>query len=239
MRERERFLAHLEATGTRRSAIRIAATYLLQVFSILGLRRLRDVTLEEVDPAADHWNTLRNQDKQYPAGQFGVKCLAQAARRFLRFEGKLKYPRLPQPFSKYLEEFVEATSSERGSRERPFAGGDIEPPTSLNGTRGDIEAFAGFDYRHVDLCSSLAALLRVFGTSPHKSHWQSSLSDKRAPPIAAPDPRRTESREDRVSRDAALPCYLAAKAKDSRRHHQILAWARKGIRDGYLFQAGR
>jgi site-specific recombinase XerD len=114
LRERERFLAHLEATGTRRSAIRIAATYLLQVLNILGLRRLRDVTLEEVDRAADHWNTLRNQDKQYPAGQFGVKCLAQTARRFLRFEGKLKYPRLPQPFSKYLEEFVEAMSSERG-----------------------------------------------------------------------------------------------------------------------------
>ena len=67
--ERERFLAHLEATGTGRSAIRISATYLLQVVNILRLRQLRDVTLEEVDRAADHWNTLRNQDKQYPAGQ--------------------------------------------------------------------------------------------------------------------------------------------------------------------------
>jgi hypothetical protein len=122
LRERERFLAHLEATGTRRSAIRIAATYLLQVLNILGLRRLRDVTLDEVDRAADHWNTSRNQDKQYPAGQFGVRCFAQTARRFLRFEGKLKYPRLPQPFSKYLEEFVEAMSSERGLSEATIRG---------------------------------------------------------------------------------------------------------------------
>lgn len=75
VRERERFLSRLEATGTQRSAIRIAATYLLQVVNILGLRCLRDVTLEEVDRASDHWNTLRNQDKQYPAGQFGVQAL--------------------------------------------------------------------------------------------------------------------------------------------------------------------
>jgi site-specific recombinase XerD len=121
-KERERFLTHLEATGTRRSAIRIAATYLLQVVNILGLRRLRDVTLEEVDRAADHWNTLRNQDKPYPIGQSGVKCFAQTARRFLRFEGKLKSPRLPQPFSEYLRGFVEAMSSERGLSEATIRG---------------------------------------------------------------------------------------------------------------------
>jgi site-specific recombinase XerD len=121
-KERERFLTHLEATGTRQSAIRITATYLLQVVNILGLRRLRDVTLEEVDRAADHWNTLRNQNKQYPAGQFGVKCFAQTARRFLRFEGKLKSPRLPQPFSEYLRGFVEAMSSERGLSEATIRG---------------------------------------------------------------------------------------------------------------------
>jgi integrase/recombinase XerD len=120
--ERERFLTHLEATGTGRSAIRIAAAYLLQVVNILGLRRLRDVTLEEVDRAADHWNTLRNQDKQYPAGQSGVKCFAQTARRFLRFEGKLRSPRLPQPFSEYLRDFVAAMSSECGLSEATIRG---------------------------------------------------------------------------------------------------------------------
>lgn len=121
-KERERFLTHLEAAGTRRSAIRIAATYLIQVVNILGLRKLRDVTLEEVDRAADRWNTLRNQGKQYPAGQSGVRCFAQNARRFLRFEGKLKYPRLPQPFSKYLEDYVSTMSSERGLSEATIRG---------------------------------------------------------------------------------------------------------------------
>ena len=122
VKERERFLTHLGATGTRRSAIRIASSYLLQVINVLGLRRLRDVTLEEVDRAADRWNTLRNHDKQYPTGQFGVKCFAQTARRFLRFHGKLKSPRLPQPFSEYQRDFVEAMSYERGLSEATIRG---------------------------------------------------------------------------------------------------------------------
>jgi hypothetical protein len=63
LKERERFLVHLEATGTRRSAIRIASTYLLQVVKILGLQRLRDVTLQDVDRPADHWNNLRNKGR--------------------------------------------------------------------------------------------------------------------------------------------------------------------------------
>jgi hypothetical protein len=121
-KERERFLTYLEATGTGRSAIRVAATYLLQVVNILGLRQLREVTLQEVDRAADYWNTLRNQGKHYPAGQTGVKCFAQTARRFLRFEGKLRSPRLPQPFSEYLRGFVEAMSTERGLSEATIRG---------------------------------------------------------------------------------------------------------------------
>src|SRR5262245_14759976 len=67
VRERDQFLAHLEATGTRRSAICIASTYLFHVVTILRLHRLRDVTLEDIDRAADQWNTLRNHDKQYAA----------------------------------------------------------------------------------------------------------------------------------------------------------------------------
>jgi site-specific recombinase XerD len=121
-KERERFLAHLEATGTKRAAIRVVATYLLQIVNILGLSKLHDVSLEEIDQAADQWNTLRNHDKQYPTGQSGVRCFAQTARRFLRFYGNLKCPRLPQAFSKFLEDFIEAMSSERGLSEATIRG---------------------------------------------------------------------------------------------------------------------
>jgi integrase/recombinase XerD len=112
-REREQFLTHLEAVGTCRQAIRTAACYLLQIVHILGLRRLREVTLEEVDQAAHRWNTLRNQDSRHAAGEWGVRRFAGVARRFLRFQGRLKPPRIRQPFSEFLDSFVEVMSSER------------------------------------------------------------------------------------------------------------------------------
>jgi hypothetical protein len=120
-RERERFLMHLEAGGTCRQRIRTAACYLLQVVHILGLRRLRDVTLEEVEQAANRWNKLRNEGSQYTSGKLGVQCFAGFARRFLRFHGRLNPPRIHQPFSKYLDDFVEAMSSERGLSAEPTA----------------------------------------------------------------------------------------------------------------------
>ena len=92
-KERELFLTHLEAGGICRQTIRTTACYLLQVIHILGFRRLRDVTLEEVGQAANRWNKLRNQDSQYTAGKLGVQCFTGVARRFLRFHGRLEPPR--------------------------------------------------------------------------------------------------------------------------------------------------
>lgn len=122
LKEREQFLLHLEANGTRHSAIRIVSTYLLQVVRLLGLRRLRDVTMDEVDRATDAWSTRDTGHKQSPSGNAGIKCFAQTARRFLRFHNRLKCPRLPQPFSKFLADFVEAMSAERGLSEATIRG---------------------------------------------------------------------------------------------------------------------
>jgi integrase/recombinase XerD len=169
--ERERFLTHLEATGTGRSAIRIAATYLLQVVNVLGLRRLRDVTLEEVDRAADHWNTLRNQDKQYPAGQSGVRCFAQTARRFLRFEGKLRSPRLPQPFSGYLRDFVEAMSSECGLSEATIRGRRYRAADFLKWYARRHRSIRGIQLPDIDAYTSRKPLE---GRNPVTRHSESS-----------------------------------------------------------------
>jgi integrase/recombinase XerD len=169
--ERERFLTHLEATGTGRSAIRIAATYLLQVVKVLGLRRLRDVTLEEVDGAADQWNTLRNQDKQYPAGQSGVKCFAQTARRFLRFEGKLRSPRLPQPFSEYMRDFVEAMSSECGLSEATIRGRRYRAANFLKWYARRHRSIRGIRLPDIDAYTSRKPLE---GRNPVTRHSESS-----------------------------------------------------------------
>jgi len=171
-KERERFLAHLETTGTRRSAIRIAATYLIQVVNILGLHRLRDVTLEEVDRAADRWNKLRNQDKQYPAGQSGVRCFAQTARRFLRFEGKLKIPHLPQPYSKYLDDFVEAMSSERGLSEATIRGRRYRAADFLKWYAGRHRGLSGTRLTDIDAYTNRKPLQ---GWNPVTRHSESSF----------------------------------------------------------------
>ena len=103
------------------------------------------MTLEEVDQAANRWNKLRNQDSHSTAGRLGVQSFAAYARRFLRFQGRLKTPRVHQPFSKYLDNFIDAMSSERVSQQRRFAGGVTAPPTFSNGTEGGIGDFGRFD----------------------------------------------------------------------------------------------
>ena len=121
LKEREQFLLHLEANGTRHSAIRIVSTYLLQVVRLLGLRRLRDVTMDEVDRATDAWSTRDTGHNPTANANAGVKCFAQTARRFLRFHKRSKCPRLSHPFSKFLSSFVEAMS-ENGLSEATIRG---------------------------------------------------------------------------------------------------------------------
>ncbi len=113
-KEREWFLTDLEAGGTGKQDIRMTACYLLQVIRLLGLQRVRDVTQEEVERATSRWKKLRNRYNHGGTGQTGAECFARTARRFLRFLGRLKYPHVHQPFSKQLDDFVEAMSSERG-----------------------------------------------------------------------------------------------------------------------------
>ena len=170
-KERARFLLSLEATGTRRSAIRIASTYLLQVIDLLGLRQLRDVTLQEVDEAADRWSTIRNKDKEYPFGQAGVRCFAQTARRFLRFEGRLKLPRLPQRFSKYLTDYAEAMSSERGLSEATIRGRRYRAADFLRWYSRRHRGLEGIHLTHIDAYTSRKP---IEGRNPITRHSESS-----------------------------------------------------------------
>jgi integrase/recombinase XerD len=122
VRERARFLAHTESRGTGKQTIRIAAAYLLRIIELLGLSKLRNVTIEEVDQAASRWNELRNQENHYTGGKAGVRCFRLTAQRFLRFLGKLKCLPVRQPFSKYLNDFVHAMEREYGFAEATIRG---------------------------------------------------------------------------------------------------------------------
>jgi integrase/recombinase XerD len=171
VKERARFLVSLEATGTRRSAIRIVSAYLLQVVNLLGLHQLRDVTLEEIDEAADRWNTLRNKNKEYAAGQTGVTCFAQTARRFLRFAGRLKLARLPQRFSKYLQDYVDAMSSEQGLSEATIRGRRYRAADFLRWYSRRHRGLQGIQLTHIDTYASRKPLE---GRNPVTRHSESS-----------------------------------------------------------------
>ena len=110
--ERVQFLRHLEAGGASRNRLRTAECYVLRAVEILDLRRLRDVTVREVEQAAQRWHELRNHDEA--TGRKGVACFRRFTRAFLSFHRCLKLPRVRQPFSKYHDDFVRAMSSELG-----------------------------------------------------------------------------------------------------------------------------
>lgn len=113
--ERERFLAHLQSCGTGRGNLRTAAAYLLQIVRVLRLRKLREVTPEEIQRAAKRWANQRSRYSQHRAGSWSVAYFGWIARRWLRFEGRLKPPRpVHQPFAKELDHFSESMASEQG-----------------------------------------------------------------------------------------------------------------------------
>lgn len=116
-RERERFLAYMEGCGASRRNLRTSAAYLLQIVRILRLRVLRNVTSDEVRRGANRWSRQRDRYSGHRAGSRSNFCFRCIARRWLRFEGRLKCPSVSQAFSKYLSDFVEAMASERGFAE--------------------------------------------------------------------------------------------------------------------------
>jgi integrase/recombinase XerD len=116
-RERERFLAYMEDCGSGRANLRTSASYLLQIVRLLEMRRLRDVTSDEVKRAAERWSQHRDRYSQHQAGHSSMCVFGRIARRWLRFEGRLKSQPLRQAFSKYLHDFVQAMALEQGLEE--------------------------------------------------------------------------------------------------------------------------
>jgi site-specific recombinase XerD len=116
-RERERFLAYMEECGSGRATIRTSACYLLQIVRVLEMHRLRDVTSDEVKRAAERWSQHRDRYSLHQAGQSSICVFGRIARRWLRFEGRLKSQPVRQAFSRYLHDFVQAMTLEQGLAE--------------------------------------------------------------------------------------------------------------------------
>ncbi len=95
LRERDSFLSHLQQPGTSRKALRNISSELLHVVRLLKLKEMRDVSLEGIRRAAQGW--AREQRTNPKARSYGnsARFFAYAAKKWLRFHGRLKLPSVP------------------------------------------------------------------------------------------------------------------------------------------------
>ena len=106
--EREAFLLHLQRQGTSPSTVARYSPVLIQIILALGLRKLRDVGLNEVLQAGDR----RRNERGLPAFRTAVLRrggqFVWLATKWLRFHGRLKIPRPPkEPWSPKLNAYAE------------------------------------------------------------------------------------------------------------------------------------
>jgi integrase/recombinase XerD len=131
-KEREAFLNHLSASGLSPSTVRTTASSLLQVVKLLRLRRLRDVTSAEVDRASQQWARRSFIYHNTQPGPFSERSFGLMARSWLRFLGRFKEFRPPQPFKRLLSTYVEAMTVSMGFSETTIRNGTFRARHFLN-----------------------------------------------------------------------------------------------------------
>lgn len=112
VKEREVFLMHLLDQGSSRPAVRTIAILLLHVVRVMKLKRMRDVRLAEVHKAANRWFHYRGPHRIIPAGRCSTRFFTFAAKKWLRFHGRLKIPTPPaHPFAVQLADYADYMKS--------------------------------------------------------------------------------------------------------------------------------
>src|SRR5881394_3555769 len=107
MKERELFLRHLQQQGTSRVALRNLSGELIHVVRLLRLEKLRDISQEEIQRAAQRW--ARQQRSNPKAHSYGnsASFFIYAAKKWSRFHGRLKLPSAPRTrFADQLSDFA-------------------------------------------------------------------------------------------------------------------------------------
>jgi hypothetical protein len=115
LKERESFLNHLQQQGTSRKALRNLSGELLQVVRFLKLTEIREVSLEEIQQAAQCW--ARQQHTNPKAHSYGnsARFFAYAAKKWLRFHRRLTLPSAPpMRFADQLSDFARHMTQEQG-----------------------------------------------------------------------------------------------------------------------------
>ncbi len=115
LKERESFLRHLQKQGTSRKALRNLSGELLNVVRLLQLNEMRDVSLEEIRRAARSWARQQRTNPKAHSYANSARSFAYAAKKWLRFHGRLKLPTAPpMRFADQLSDFARYMTEEQG-----------------------------------------------------------------------------------------------------------------------------
>ena len=118
LREREAFLEHLLQQGTSVAAARVVAWQLLNVIRLLKLTRLRVCGSTKSKQAAKKWTRQQRSNPNIRSYKHSGSYFIYVAKKWLRFAGMLKMPRLPRMrFADEIADFARWMTEEVGLAE--------------------------------------------------------------------------------------------------------------------------
>ncbi len=115
LEERLRYLVHCAAQGSTRSSLRLIAQHMLVFIEQLDLERAYDVSLDQIQSAANAWGESRPQAHNMTDRRYGRMRFISDAKRWLAFLGRLRLPEVvPRPYAHLLDEFCDHLIHDRG-----------------------------------------------------------------------------------------------------------------------------
>ena len=151
LREREAFIEHLLQQGTSLAAVRCVAWQLLNVIRLLGLTRLHDVRIEEIEEAAQRWTRQQRSNPNVHSYKHSGTYFIYVAKKWLRFAGALKYPAIPRArFAEKIDEFATWMTEEKGMSALTARSHQYKTSQFLKWFSERGRSLAGVRLRHVD-----------------------------------------------------------------------------------------
>jgi len=120
LEERIKYLQYWDENGATDAHLRLTAQYLLRIIDHLDLLHKNVVTIDDVEKVANKWARYRstNPQKRKNYSDYAKKRFISHACNWLKMFGYLKLPiEKPQPFSVYLDEYINHIRHELGYSE--------------------------------------------------------------------------------------------------------------------------
>lgn len=113
--ERLRYLSHRGALGSTKNSLRLIAPYLLVFIDYLHLESNTEISIEQINKAADQWISRQPQHQSATHYRDARELFICYAKDWLRFLGLLCPAEVPrQPYTHMIEEFANYMTEERG-----------------------------------------------------------------------------------------------------------------------------